>query len=88
MPCRDDGWPPTPSMEPVLVNMLCAALSDLEDRGLPIPPVCVTWWKAHKAEDAARIRAEARQLAAEKKRKDILSKLTPEEQKILGLKED
>lgn len=88
MPCRDDGWPPAPSMEPKLTRMLCSALLQLEAGDIPIPLDCKAWWAAHKKEDALRKRAEANKLAEAKKRKAILSKLTSEEREILGLRDE
>jgi predicted transcriptional regulator len=65
--------------------MLCEAVNKLADAGLPMSPTLKAWYTAHKKEDEARIEAENRRLAKEAKRTAILSKLSKEEKKILGL---
>ena len=89
MPCRD--WDETVRYEtvyrdrPETIEMLCSALRSLEALGQGVPPNCVNWWRAHKKEDEARRAAEKAKLVKAAKRKAILSKLSAEEKKILGL---
>ena len=88
MPCRDpwDDMGRTVYVDrPETVQKLCSALAKLEQYGVKVPDNCVLWWEAHKKEDLARIEAEKARLSKEKKRKAILSKLSEEERKLLGL---
>lgn len=90
MACRDQGHDDVGYHveyrdRPETVQNLCDALRYIEQKGLPIPTACAKWWAAHKKEDAARVAAEQARLSREAKRKAILSKLSQEEKKILGL---
>jgi hypothetical protein len=46
------------------------------------------WWKEHKRKDEARKRREARERREAKKHKAALAKLTKEERRLLGLREE
>lgn len=87
MPCRD--WDDNVRLvyqdRPETVRQLCDALRTLENNNITIPKSCEIWWKAHKKEDALRIAAEKAKLERAAKKKAILSKLSDEEKKILGL---
>ena len=87
MPCRD--WDDTGTVyvdRQETVDKLCEAYRTLEKHGINIPSAAGrAWWEAHKKEDAAKKRAEEKRLLLQKKKKYILSKLTEEEQRILGL---
>ncbi len=45
------------------------------------------WWTRHKEEDRQRRQVEAAEAARKKARRAVLSKLSPAEKKILGIKE-
>jgi hypothetical protein len=45
------------------------------------------WWTRHKEEDRQRRQREAEKSARDKARRAVLSKLSPAEKKILGIKE-
>lgn len=89
MPCRD--WDDADRIvevfrdRPETVRQLCDALRTLEQNNITVPKSCEAWWKAHKKEDALRIAAEKAKLERAAKKKAILSKLSDEEKKILGL---
>ena len=91
MPCsdgRDDVRLQTVYRDrPETVQNLCEAYRILTAHNL-IHFVGVSgqrWWKAHEQEDRARVEAERMKLEKEQKRQHILSKLTAEERKILGI---
>ena len=87
MPCRDyDDGRVQYVDRPETVLKLCAALTALERAGVAIPEVCQRWWQAHKREDRARREVEAARVRNENRRKQILSKLSEEDKKTLGLK--
>ena len=47
----------------------------------------IAWWERHKEEDRQRRQREAAETARKKARRAVLSKLSPAEKKILGIKE-
>jgi hypothetical protein len=93
MPCMDGG----PSYEQVQrekrffvaqARLACDRCRDLEKRGLPIPSWAVEWWEQHKRDDNARERRESAEREARKLKESALAKLSPEELKALGVRDD
>ena len=89
MPCRDyedDIKIRTVEVDrPSTVEMLCEAARKLDAANVKMSTKLQLWWAAHKKEDEARLQAEADRLDKKQKRKVILSKLSAEEKRILGL---
>jgi hypothetical protein len=73
--------------KPATIEKLCEAYRILESRGLMhlISRDGNLWYTAHKKEDEARLKAERAKLDRKRKKEAILSKLTSEEKKVLGL---
>lgn len=89
MPCRDwdDNVRYVETDRPSTVSKLCEAYRTLESYKIPIPKNGVEWWEAHKREDAARLAAKRKEEDRKKQRKLILSRLSKEDIKILGIAE-
>ena len=82
-------------------SRLCAVFSVLEKRGIlgevlgavdwkeagVSESSTLAWWSRHKEEDRQRRQREAAEAARKKARRDVLSKLTPAEKKVLGISE-
>jgi hypothetical protein len=82
-------------------SRLCAVFSVLESRGELMNVLnavdwkeagvtkasTLLWWEEHQAKDRQRRQVEAAEAARKKARRAILSKLSPSEKKILGIKE-
>lgn len=82
-------------------SRLCAVFTVLEKRGLlnDVLANCdwkesgvsqkstLDWWERHKREDVERRQREARQREQDRKRKQLLSKLTIEEKRILNIRD-
>jgi ribosomal protein L28 len=91
MPCRD--WDDNVRYvvqevdRPQTVRILCEACRIIENSGnlSKMSSHLQRWWHAHKKEDAARITAEKAKLDKAAKKVAILSKLSEEEKKILGV---
>lgn len=62
-------------------------LGDIDWKEVGVPKTKVkSWWKKHKQEDAERRAREAVEKQKEELRKTAISKLTPEELEILGIR--
>jgi hypothetical protein len=90
MPCRDPGADEEIARENAekihtLTNMLCR-LCKLAERKFNLPPDILEWWQAHQAADLLRENEERKQRELEKLKARAKAKLTPEEQKALGLR--
>lgn len=90
MPCRDGYSEQERSdiyqrQRDDLITMLCMALRLLEKNSVPIPTRIAPWWRAHKREDKERKAQQARDKIRRKKIKAAKSKLTAEEQALLGV---
>ena len=90
MPCRDGG--PTLESEQQskihdLTRMLCSVLEMVESEHMlgNIHGEVHAWWDRHKKEDIERKRQESARRTAQEKKLEALSKLTPEERRLLGL---
>jgi hypothetical protein len=68
-----------------LTDMLCR-LCKLAERKFKLPADIADWWKAHQAADLLREGEERQQRAREALKANALRKLTPQEQRALGLK--
>jgi hypothetical protein len=72
-----------------LAEMLCHVMTFVEESGLlsKVNGPTFIWWSHHKARDAHK--REQEQRAAEETRKinDAKAKLTPEERRLLGIKD-
>lgn len=73
-------------------RVACEVLTVLEDRWLPIPTSCKSWWEEHKRMDAIRIereneqkRREAMASKLEQEKLAAIASLTPQQRKALGL---
>jgi len=91
MPCLCTGYPePEPDLHNgALAEMLCATMQDHEKRG---EMGCFTaeqlsWWEEHKRRDKKRVQEDMRRAKTAAAKKEALSKLTPYERELLGLKE-
>lgn len=99
MPCRSDDAQPDyyqgeyqrlEKRNQSLTKMLCEACKCIESgnvgRGAVLSEDLIIWWGEHKEKDRKRLQKEkkAKELAAKKAK--ILSRLTEEEKKIVGLK--
>jgi hypothetical protein len=73
-----------------VTRLLCGVCRDYErNYGLPVSALgdveLGRWWEEHKAADAKRVAREKAAEEKEQKKRQALSKLTPEEKKLLGL---
>jgi hypothetical protein len=92
MPCYDGGWERSAyefkSRLDKATAALCSTLETWEQSGRPFPLTSEAhaWWEDHKAFDKRRKESEA---SGRRKKDDIeraKSKLTPDEQRLLGLR--
>lgn len=58
---------------------------DWDEAGVK-PEEFMRWWREHKAEDARRRKAEAKERERNAARAAAMTKLTPEERKLLGVR--
>ena len=93
MPCSDGGGyhRDNHEREDMLARIACAALTELERLGqedfiLLQNDEVREWWAEHKEFDRLRQEQERKIQEMQRKRKEALDKLTPEEKKILGIK--
>lgn len=87
MPCDGSGYPDTTRAElNRLAPLLCEACKLLERHSIPVSIRLAAWWDEHKEIDRKREQRERQEAEQEAKRKDALSKLTPAERKLLGIR--
>lgn len=90
MPCRDepcDYGPPAEERHEndVKARLACALCTYMESEGIPIPDWAIGWWEKHKAWDIKRKAQEKEAADNEAKAKEAMSKLTPEELRVLKI---
>lgn len=92
MPCRDydDNGSSTIALyrqrNDELASMLCEACRTMQQYGVIPNGRIAVWWKKHQEADRAAEFMRRKQLEEDKKRKEAMKKLTPEERKLLGVK--
>lgn len=73
----------------MVTRLLCALCGELEAAGQSLyigkVPYLLSWWEAHKLRDAERKVREAKQAENDRRTRQALDKLTPEERVLLGL---
>lgn len=92
MPCKDPDADVEYAREAAqeinkLTDMLCRALRMLEKRVKRLPDDISDWWKAHQANDLLRQEDERRRRRDEQTRQQALRRLSPREQKLLGIRQ-
>ena len=70
----------------ITTRLACEFCTILEKQNTPIPDYAHSWWNQHKAQDKLRKDAEERERQLQEVKRNILSKLTPDEIAFLKLK--
>jgi hypothetical protein len=91
MPCSSDGRSSCEGLSEELdkvTAMLCLICQEFETASMALPSTEIKqWWKKHKEVDRERIERELRELKIKEDKLSAISKLTPYERKLLGLRE-
>ena len=97
MPCKDDGWEQEENQNirdrfDKMTRIACKALTHIEESGDGLEililrdPEIAEWWSKHKELDRKRKEQLRREQEIESIRQGALSKLSPEEKKVLGIR--